>query len=83
MTLHLAWIPFVEPLPSMGSWWPLLLVPLAFGISMIYKALRVTTLEHYVSSVMIMTSQIVGSMILLAIGLYLVVQFLIPMIPAS
>lgn len=83
MNTFLAWIPFVTPLPSINSWWPVFLVPLALGISMIYKAIRLPTLERYPSGVVIMTVQIILAMFLLALGLYLVVQFLIPAIPAS
>jgi putative Mn2+ efflux pump MntP len=79
----LAWIPFIEPMPSIDSWWPALLIPLTIGISMIYKALKLPTLEKYVQNVLVMTAQIVGSMILLAVGLYVVVQIMIPMIPAG
>ena len=80
MISMLAWIPFVTPMPSIDSWWLVLLLPLALGISMIYKALRVPDLDRYVLGVGIMTAQIVLAMALLAIGLYLVVQFLIPAI---
>ena len=83
MSHLLAWIPFVEPMPSIGAWWPALLIPLTIGISMIYKALKLPTLEKYVQNVLVMTAQIVGSMILLAVGLYVVVQIMIPMIPAG
>jgi len=79
----LAWIPFVTPMPSIDSWWPLFLIPLAIGISMIYKAIRLSTLDRYVVGGGVMTVPIVLAMVLLALGLYLVVQFLIPAIPAS
>ena len=78
-----AWIPFVEPMPSIGSWWPLLLIPLSVGISMIYKALRVSTLNHYVREVGIMTAQIVVAMLALSVVLILLVQVVIPIIPAD
>lgn len=78
-----AWIPFIEPMPTLGSWWPILLIPLAIGISMIYKAIRLPTLRNYAISVGIMTTQIVIAMVLLAIALYLLVQVIIPNIPAD
>ena len=43
----LAYIPFLMPINALQEWWYLLLLPLAFGISMIYKALRMPTLERY------------------------------------
>ena len=78
-----AWIPFVEPLPSVGSWWPVLLLPLSVGISMIYKALRIPTLRHFVREVVIMTTQIIVAMIVLSVALILLVQVVIPAIPSD
>jgi hypothetical protein len=46
MTL-LAWIPFVDPLNGLQSTWYVLLIPLAFGIAMSYKAMRVASLQNY------------------------------------
>lgn len=79
----LAWVPFVGPLPSFGAWWPLLLIPLAVGISMIYKALRVPSLDRYVREVFIMTLQIILAMVALTVVLILVVQVIVPIIPAD
>ena len=83
MTVALAWIPFIEPMQSLGNWWILLLVPLSVGISMIYKAMRMERLEGYLAGVATMTAQLVLSMALLAIGLYAVVQVLIPLLPVE
>jgi hypothetical protein len=83
MTNLIAWIPFVEPLPAMVIWWPLLLIPLSLGISMIYKALRVPNLDHYPREVAIMTTQIIVAMIALSLALILLVQIIIPAIPAD
>jgi hypothetical protein len=79
----LAYIPFVHPLTLVHQWWYLLLVPLSFGISVIYKALRMHTLDDYWRQVTIMTAQIVLAMIGLAIGLVIFVTVLIPLIPAE
>ena len=79
----LAWVPFVGPLPSLGSWWPTLLIPLALGISVIYKALRVPSLDTYVREVIIMTLQIILAMVALTVVLMLIVQVVIPTIPAD
>ena len=79
----IAWIPFLEPMPSPGSWWPLFLIPLAIGISMVYKAVRLERLGEYPREVLIMTGQIVGAMIFLAVVLGLVVQVLIPLLSAD
>ena len=84
MMVHtLAWIPFLEPMPSIGAWWPIFLIPLSIGISMIYKALRLPTLRNYAMGVAVMSFQIILAMAVLAVALFLVVQFLIPTIPAD
>lgn len=83
MTNLSAWIPFVEPFPAMGAWWPFLLIPLAIGISMIYKALRVSNLNIYPREVAIMTTQIIVAMIALSLALILLVQIIIPALPVD
>jgi chorismate mutase len=77
----LAYIPFVQPLNALQDWWYLLLVPLAFGIAVIYKALRLRHLEHFWRHVAVMTAQIVLAMIGLAICLAVLVQVLRPRLP--
>ncbi len=56
-------------------WWTLVL--LALGISIAYRAVRVSDFEGYWKRVLVMTIQIVGGMILLAALVYLVVEVLI------
>jgi hypothetical protein len=75
----LAYIPFVHPINFFHEWWYLLLAPLAFGISVIYKAVRLPSLEFFWRSVVVMTLQIVLAMIGLAIALAMLVQFVVPM----
>lgn len=82
--IHLwAYIPFVHPLNCFHEWWYVLLIPLAFGISVIYKAVRLPTLEGFWRHVAIMTAQIVLAMIGLAIALIILVNVLIPLVPAE
>ena len=83
MTNLIAWIPFLEPMPSPGSWWPLFLIPLAVGISIVYKAVRLDRLDRFPRAVLVMTGQIVGAMVFLAVVLGLVVQVLIPLLTAD
>ena len=83
MTNLIAWIPFVQPMPSPGSWWPLFLIPLSIGISMVYKAVRLERLDRYPREVLIMTGQIIGAMVILAVVLGIVVQVLIPILTAD
>ena len=74
----LAWIPFVTPMNWMQSLWYLLLIPLAFGISVAYKAMRVTHLRTYWSQVGVMTVQIVLGIAALGVLLMLFVRYILP-----
>lgn len=78
MTAALAYIPFVEPMNALQDWWYLLLLPLAFGISVIYKAMRLPTLAGYWRNVTVMTVQIVLAMVALAVCLAILVQMFVP-----
>ena len=80
MSAILAYPPFLYPLNALQDWWYLLLVPLAFGISVIYKALRMPRLDSFWRQTAFMTTQIVVAMIALAICLALLVQVLIPLL---
>ncbi|MCA9285362.1 MAG: hypothetical protein KDA22_09120 [Phycisphaerales bacterium] len=79
----LAWIPFLDPLYSAYDWWPLLIVPLCFGIAMIYKAYRLPTLDRYWRQVVLMTVQALFAFAGLAAALFLLVQVIVPMLPAE
>ncbi|MHC5027198.1 MAG: hypothetical protein ACYTGR_10620 [Planctomycetota bacterium] len=83
MTDLLAYTPFLEPLNALQSVWYLLIFPLAFGISVIYKAMRLGDLSRFWRQVVVMTVQIVAAMLLLAFGLMVVVELLLPMIPVA
>lgn len=74
----IAWRPFLDPitLPD-GAWW-LTLVPLSLLISIVYKAVRVRTMDRYVINVIVMTVQIIVSMVLLSVGAHLFVLWIIP-----
>lgn len=75
----LAWRPFLDPI-NIHEWWWVTIVPLAFGISMAYKAIRVKTLDRYWMNVFVMTAQVVGAMILLAAGAHVVLEWLVPLV---
>ncbi|HPO92019.1 MAG TPA: hypothetical protein PL072_00985 [Phycisphaerales bacterium] len=64
--------PFIDPLTIHDSWY-WLLIPMALGIALVYKAVRLQTLEKYWRQVAIMTTQIVIGMILLGAASYLIV----------
>lgn len=79
MSALLAWRPFIDPLEVHAAWW-LFLVPLALGISLAYKAVRLPTLEHYWRQVGLMTAQIVLAMVLLGAATFLFIEYLVPLI---
>lgn len=75
------WTPFIDPLP-VHTWWWVLLVPLSFGIAVVYKAVRVQTFESYWRQVLELTLLIVLGMVGAAIATYLIVEVFVPAIPA-
>ena len=79
VTIAEAWRPMLDPLPIAGHW-PWLLIPLAIGISIAYKAVRVGSREAYPKAVVIMTTQIVLAMLALGVAAYLIVWFVVPAI---
>ena len=78
-----AYVPFLDPIHGLHSWWCLLLLPLALGISVIYRALKMPDLTRYWRSVSIMTVQIVGAMAALAVVLVVLVEVVIPWLPGE
>jgi acyl-coenzyme A synthetase/AMP-(fatty) acid ligase len=79
----LAYVPFITPMAWVYTWWYLLILPLAFGIAVIYKALRLADLSHFWRQVMVMTAQIVLGMVGLAAALVLLVLVVIPLLPVG
>jgi hypothetical protein len=75
----LAWRPFLDPLDAHRAWWAFIL-PLAFGIAVAYKAVRLTTMQRYWREVFVMTGQIVVTMVLLGAGAYIILQILVPLV---
>ncbi len=77
----IAYVPFLDPINAFHEWWFVLLIPLSFGISVVYRALKLPSLEHYWRAVMTMTAQIVLAMVALGIALVIVVVQIIPRLP--
>lgn len=73
----LPWRPFLDPIDLHNSWY-WLLIPMAFGISVVYKAVRMQTLDRYWLQVLNLTVQIVFGMVLLGAATYLVVMVFAP-----
>ena len=79
----LAWVPFMQPLPGVQSNWLWLLPILIFGIAMMYKAIRTDDLARWPREVLVMTGQVLLAFAGLAIGLFLLVQLMVPLLPSS
>ena len=77
----LAWIPFLEPFSALQPWWWALIAPLSLGISMMYKAIRLPDLGAYWRQVALMTAQVILALIGLALGLAILVEVIIPLLP--
>lgn len=77
----IAYVPFLDPINAFHEWWFVLLIPLSFGIAVVYRALKLPSLEHYWRAVMTMTAQIVLAMVALGIALVIVVVQIIPRLP--
>ena len=80
MQQWLAYTPFLDPMPMTGGMWWLTLIPLALGIAVVYKAIKIDDLNRYPKQVVMMTTQIVVVMIALAIGFQVVVGWIAPML---
>ncbi len=83
MSTVLAWSPFLQPAPGVQHWWWLLVIPMALGVSLSYKAIRTGDLRKFPRDVTVMAIQIVALMVGIAIGLYILVLVLLPLLPAE
>lgn len=75
----LAYRPFIDPIDIQRIWY-FLLVPLALGIALAYKAVRIPDLRDLPRQVAIMTVQTIIGMLALGAASFLLVQHLAPMI---
>jgi len=80
-TTLLAYTPFLDPL-NIESWWYFTLIPLAFFVSMAYKAVRVQSFDHYWRNVLMMTIQIVLGIVGLGLLMFLLITQIMPRIAA-
>ncbi len=76
----LAYRPFLDPITALNRVWYLLLFPMALGIAVAYKAVRVHDMKMYWRQVLTMTVQISLGMMALGAASYVLVQHLVPML---
>lgn len=81
--MFLAWTPFLEPIRAFNDWWPVLAIVLAWGIGMVYKAMKMPTLEKYWRAVFIFTLQVILGMIGMTVAIAIIVQFVVPHLPVD
>jgi len=73
----LAWTPFVNPLPVWHqSRWPLLIVPLCAGVSVVYKSIKCASMKTVAREATVITLWIILAMAAAAIALGVLVRFL-------
>ncbi len=80
--MGLAWIPFLEPVHLGRLWW-LLIVPLCFGIAIVYRAVKAPSMERFLPGVLRLTANILGVMALLAALVFVVVYGALPLLPSD
>jgi hypothetical protein len=84
LLLLAAWRPILDPISLPGNTWWFTLVPLALGIAMSYKASRMPERDgwwkQYARGTIIMSVQIVALLLVLAVGLYLIVEIFAPFV---
>lgn len=69
--------PFLDPVDIRDSWF-LLLIPMAFLISLAYKAVRCHDMRRYWRAVIAMTLQVIFGMIALGAGFYVLIEYVLP-----
>lgn len=79
----LAWIPFIDPLPGVQANWIWFVLPLILGIAMMYKSIRVGEVSRWPREVAVMTGQVLLAFAGFAIGLFILVQLVLPILPAN
>ena len=79
----LAWIPFIDPLPGVQANWIWFVLPLVLGIAMMYKSIRVGEVSRWPREVAVMTGQVLLAFAGFAIGLFILVQLVLPILPAN
>lgn len=75
----LAFRPFLDPI-HFERYWFLLIIPMALGVSLAYKAVRVPDMRRFWPQTLIMTVQIVAGMIALGTFTFVFVQYILPAI---
>ncbi|WP_428388067.1 hypothetical protein [Mucisphaera sp.] len=73
LLLNLAWRPFLDPL-SMESVWLWLLIPLSLAVALVYKAIKMPTLDRLVPESLFLGFQILLGMVAVAAALWILTE---------
>lgn len=79
----LAWTPFLQPIVGAAHWWWLMVVPMSLGISVVWKAIRLRSLDRCWNEVAFMSLQLLAGMAALAAALMVLARVVLPMLPAD
>ena len=69
-----AYTPFLEPL-KIWDYWPWLIIPLCFGVSLVYKCVRVQSLQRIFFDAAVATAWVLAGMATAAVVLLMLVNF--------
>lgn len=78
-SITLAWRPFIDPVDA-HDWWFLLLFPIAFLVSLSWKAVRVDDVKRLPRPVLVMTAQVVLAMLGLGFAAFVGLVFVLPLL---
>lgn len=80
--VEFAYWPFIDGVDLHRVWF-LLLIPMAFFVSMTYKAVRLADMDRYWPQVLMMTAQVLLGMIALGAGFYAIFHVYVRLFGAS
>ncbi|MFI4881109.1 MAG: hypothetical protein ACIAQU_00835 [Phycisphaerales bacterium JB064] len=73
----LAWRPLLDPIDA-HTWWFLLIFPVAFLVSLSWKAIRIDDIRRLPRAVVVMTVQVVLAMLGLGFAAFIGLVFVLP-----
>ncbi|MEQ8845548.1 MAG: hypothetical protein RIB58_11905 [Phycisphaerales bacterium] len=79
LSFTLAWRPFIDPVDA-HAWWFLLIFPVAFLVSLAWKAVRIDDIRRLPRAVLVMTAQVVLAMLGLGLAAYIGLTLVLPLL---
>lgn len=79
LSLVLGWRPFIDPVDA-HAWWFLLLLPIAFLVSLAWKSVRVDDVKKLPRPVVVMTAQVILAMLGLGLAAFVGLVVVLPML---